>query len=108
MAFIKLTSENEKLSFILEKNPATQVANGAPFKRNSKMYSNFLWFENDNHVSLFSKYLNPKNTKSKFENLDFTQYTKGEVYLQLIDNLLRSALHTILLSFLLALSVLAR
>lgn len=93
MAFIKLTSENEKLSFILEKNPATQVANGAPFKRNSKMYSNFLWFENDNHVSLFSKYLNPKNTKSKFENLDFTQYTKGEVYLQLIDNLLRSALN---------------
>ena len=93
MAFIKLMSENEKLSFILEKNPATQVANGAPFKRNSKMYSNFLWFENDNHVSLFSKYLNPKNTKSKFENLDFTQYTKGEVYLQLIDNLLRSALN---------------
>lgn len=93
MAFIKLTSENEKLSFILEKNPATQVAKGEPFKRNSKMYSNFLWFENNNHVSLYAKYLNPKNTKSKFENLDFTQYTKGEVYLQLIDNLLRSALN---------------
>lgn len=93
MAFIKLTSENEKLSFILEKNPATQASNAAPFKRNSKMYSNFLWFENDNHVSLYAKYLNPKNTKSKFENLDFTQYTKGEVYLQLIDNLLRTALN---------------
>lgn len=93
MAFIKLTSENEKLSFILEKNPATQALNAAPFKRNSKMYSNFLWFENDNHVSLYAKYLNPKNTKSKFENLDFTQYTKGEVYLQLIDNLLRTALN---------------
>lgn len=93
MAFIKLVSENDKFSFVLEKNPATQLTNAAPFQRNSKLYSNFLWFENDNNVSLFSKYLNPKNTKSKFENLDFTQHTKGEVYLQLIDHLLRSALN---------------
>lgn len=93
MAFIELKSDNEKLSWVLQKNPETQRASNAPFIKNSKMYANFLWFENDNTVSLFSKYLNPKNTKQKFDNLDFTQNTKGEVYLQLIDNLLRSALN---------------
>lgn len=90
MAFIKLTSENPMMSYVLQKNPATQAEAGAPFTKNSKLYKNMLWFETENHVSLFSKFLNER--KSKSENLDFKQHTKGEVYLQLVDHMLRTAL----------------
>ncbi len=92
MAFLELSSQNEKFSWILEKNPSTQKEQGGPFRRNSKMYSNYLLFENDNKVSVFSKRLGKTNSKIKFEHLDFTQHTKGEVYLQMIDSILRSAL----------------
>lgn len=94
MAFISLSSPNEKFSWILEKNPATQITNDCPLTRNTKSYANYLWFENDNHVSLFSKELKgaPHIKKKSKGQLDFTQHTKGEVYLQLIDSLLRTAL----------------
>ena len=93
MAFLELSSDNEKFSWILSKNPETQRTANLPFIRNSPMYSNFLWFENDGKVSVFARYVNPKKTKDRYNNLDFTQHTKGEVYLQMIDNILRSALN---------------
>lgn len=93
MAFITLQSENEKFSWILEKNPETQKTAGEPFRRNSKIYSNYLWFENDNKISVYSKIMNENNPRNKIKQLDFTQNTKGEVYLQMIDNILRSALN---------------
>lgn len=93
MAFITLKSENEYFSWILEKNPATQHEKNAPFERKSNSYAHYMWFENSNHVSLFSRHLHWKNPKGKMEYLDYTQYTSGEVYLQLMDSLLRSALN---------------
>jgi hypothetical protein len=93
MAFIKLSSENEHFSWILNKNPQTQKDNDFPFTKNNASYTNYLWFENDNEVSLYARNLHWKSTKSKYEHLDFTQYTSGEVYLQLIKSMLSTAIN---------------
>ena len=57
MAFIKLSSENEHFSWILNKNPQTQKDNDFPFTKNNASYTNYLWFENDNKVSLYARNL---------------------------------------------------
>lgn len=87
MAVLKLKSTNPNLSYVLQKNPATQDANNEPFVKNVSGDKVYMWFEDPQSIIA----LYTVNAKNKDSNLDFTPYSDGHSYLVILDNILRSA-----------------
>lgn len=90
MAYIKIKSNNEMFSHVLQKNPATQEANGKPFEKTLKDARTLLWFENPQEAFLLLQPFENKRGKG-FEYLDYSQISGGQAYLQLITSQLRTA-----------------
>ena len=85
MALIVIESGNENLSYILEKNPATQEAQQAPFKKALKTSNTFLWYETPTKVVLHLKGFDNNKSSKDFSYLDYSSFSLGSSYLTLIE-----------------------
>jgi cyclopropane fatty-acyl-phospholipid synthase-like methyltransferase len=100
MAVIKLHSTNPNFSYIIVKNPNTQIDNNAPFKRSLRkgmLYGWFnspsdnpitfnMWFKDADKLSSFSSAYD-----QQFEYLDKSRYNSPFIVVHAINEMLRSA-----------------
>lgn len=92
MAFIKLKCENPNLSYILSKNPQTQIDSGEPFYRNTKTYQNALWYEEGNTVvNIYAKPF--ESNRSDLGYMDYHTMCSGQSYTQLINSMASSIIN---------------
>lgn len=92
---------NSNLSYALVKNPQTQYDSGKPFKKSTKMQNIYGWFPtvktgvhldtNPNTFLVLGKKIIDKKSDN-FEYLDYSGYSSPEYYLQLFNEMLRTAL----------------
>ena len=89
------------LSYALVKNPQTQYDSGKPFKKSTKMQNIYGWFPtvktgvhldtNPNTFLVLGKKIIDKKSDN-FEYLDYSGHSSPEYYLQLFNEMLRTAL----------------
>jgi hypothetical protein len=87
MAVLNICTDNPNLSYIVNKNPQTQIESGV-FKKNCSTYKSFSWFPDPKVAKDFSLYLSkiPNKNSDSFEYLDYSSTCNPELYLKLIQN----------------------
>lgn len=90
---LKLSSTNTELSWILSKNPITQLNNNEPFAKPLRKGRVFGWFSNEQQFTVMFRDspLEASFSDSEFEYLDQTRYGHPLAMLGMIDEMLKSA-----------------
>lgn len=92
---MRLYSENEKMSWVLQKNPETQKTTNTPFSKSLRKGTAYGWFVNDNEFRMTfvdSPTESSFNTRGDYEYLDRTRYTSPYLPIAMITTLLNTAM----------------
>lgn len=96
MAHIRITSDNPELSFVLFKNPATQLDSGKPFSKSLRKGEVFGWYAPDGRTFSMLFKDSPAECSfatgraAEFEYLDQTRYASPYAPVAMLDTLLRN------------------
>lgn len=93
MTTITIETTNTNLSFLVSKNPQTQIDQGSPFTKHTNNLKTYCWFANSEGTKLVvhSKKV-PNKRSDDFEYLDYSGYANPDNCLILLDNFLRKPL----------------
>lgn len=94
MAIIDIKSENEKFSWVIKKNPTTQIEQNMPYEKKIKEGVVYGWYCEENKYRIYFKDHQKKSSFGDNENiyLNQEQYNHPYAYVTMLSEVLSSAI----------------